>query len=76
MLHDVATSNLPEDQKEEYKEKFQKHTEALSQFRDAIEDATAMNQYDAAKLNSADALVVKFRSDKKEMESVLKIFEP
>jgi len=75
-LHDVAKSKLPEDQKEEYKEQFQKHIEALSQFRDAIEDATAMNQYDAAKLNSADALVVKFRSDKKEMESVLKIFEP
>ena len=61
--------------KNEYREKFEKHRQSLCDFRDAIEDATAAAQYDASKLNSADALVVKLRSDKKEWESVLKIVD-
>ena len=76
VLIDVNKSVLPEDQKQnEYREKFEKHRQSLCDFRDAIEDATAAAQHDASKLNSADALVVKFRSDKKEWESVLQIFD-
>ena len=76
VLIEVKKSRLPEDHKQnKYREKFEKHRQSLCDFRDAIEDATAAAQYDASKLNSADSLVVKFRSDKKDWESVLKIFD-
>ena len=72
ILQDVQSSNVPEDQKIEYVEKFEKHKTSLCNFRDAIEDSAAKSQHDSAKLTSADACLVKFRSDKKEWESVEK----